>query len=431
MAENNLNSLYPHPPEQTKGLLNGSPAEVIGVVSALNNIRQQNAKFGADQAIGQAYTNALQPDGSIDQNALAGGLKRPEASFGLPEAASRVIAQRGGDISNTTAQLEQHAKQQGFLVDALGALADDPKLTYDKVRNTAVTFARNLKLPGSMVNSWLSTLPRQQGALKETLNQMRNVAIGSSGTSASHPTVDANGAPISITKGEFLSKSGQGGVPAGLAPGEAGLAESAAGRAATLQSSASTAPQYHADLDNLKQLSKVIDIGGPTVPFEKNFAQLASRFGLPSTLGPEQLKGVEEFDKIANQISLNQSKLFHGSDAGLHTVVGANPSTSMSKYGREGVIDMLQGNQDAIDITRKAWLKARANGAKPGDYDMFAERMGQELDPRVFQFNRLNRANQQKFLSQMDPSELKDFEEKFKSSVEKKWVKPLKAPDAK
>ena len=146
---------------------------------------------------------------------------------------------------------------------------------------------------------------------------------------------------------------------------------------------------------------------------------------------PEQLKAGESFDKIANQISLNQSQLFHGSDAGLHTVVGANPSTSMSKFGREGVIDMLHGNQDAIDVTRKAWLQARANGAKPGDYDLFAERMGQEIDPRVFQFNRLNRDNQQKFLSQMDPADLKEFEDKFKNAVSKKWVKPLKPADAK
>jgi hypothetical protein len=85
---------------------------------------------------------------------------------------------------------------------------------------------------------------------------------------------------------------------------------------------------------------------------------------------------------------------------------------------------MLHGNQDAIDVTRKAWLKARANGAKPGDYDLFAERMGQELDPRVFQFNRLSRENQQKFLSQMSPADAKEFEDKFANAYEKKWVNP-------
>lgn len=391
-----VNALYPQPPAAPAASLASDPAKVVGLMNALNQNKMFNATFPAES-------------------------QRPQAALDSQ------------NIANDTALLDQHAKQQGFLVDSLGALADDPKLNYDKVRNTAVTLARNLKLPGEMVNSWLGGLPRDSAGLKDNLNQMRNLALGSAGTSGSHPTVDQSGAQTNITKGEFLSRSGQGGVPAGLAPGEQGLAESAAGRAAKLQSSASTSPQYHADLENLKSESKILDnLGGPTFETEKKLNQLSSRLGgFGITMTPDQLKAGESFDKIANQISLNQSQSFHGSDAGLHTVVGANPSTSMSKFGREGVIDMLHGNQDAIDVTRKAWLKARANGAKPGDYDLFAERIGQEIDPRVFQFNRLNRDNQQKFLSQMDPSDLKEFEEKFKNSVDKKWVKPLKAADAK
>jgi hypothetical protein len=219
-------------------------------------------------------------------------------------------------------------------------------------------------------------------------------------------------------------------MPTGLAPGEQGLAESTSGRAARLQSTAATSPQYHADLDNLKQESKVLDnLGGPTFETEKKLNQLATRLGgFGITMTPDQLKAGESFDKIANQISLNQSQMFHGSDAGLHTVVGANPSSSMSKFGREGVIDMLQGNQDAIDITRKAWLKARANGAPASSYDLFAEQMGNQIDPRVFQFNRLSRDNQQKFLSQMGPQQVGEFEQKYKTAIGNKWVKPLKSP---
>jgi len=195
-----------------------------------------------------------------------------------------------------------------------------------------------------------------------------------------------------------------------------------------LQATASTTQQYHADLDNLKQLSKTLDIGGPTVELEKKVNQLGSRFGLSVTMTPDQLKSAEEFDKIANQISLNQSQNFHGSDAGLHTVVGANPSSSMSTYGREGVIDMLQGNQDAIDTTRRAWLRARANGAPASSYDQFAEQIGQTLDPRVFQFNRMSRQNQQKFLNSMPSEDIPAFEDKFKTAIANKWVQPPKKP---
>jgi hypothetical protein len=38
----------------------------------------------------------------------------------------------------------------------------------------------------------------------------------------------------------------------------------------------------------------------------------------------------------------------------------------------------------------------------------------------------MNRENQQKFLSQIDPSELPDFEAKYQEAIRQKWVKPLK-----
>lgn len=432
MADANaLASLYPQPvaPSQGNALMN-DPAKALALVGQLNQNALFQQQFASRKAIGQAYQGAIQPDGSIDTPSLMRAIQQsPDAAFMAGEASAGALDRQGKQISNTTAQLEQDTKKNSFLVDALGSLADDPKLNADKVRNVAVTLARNLKLPGSMVNAWLYDLPKDQAGLRDRLTQMRNVAIGSAGTAVRvEGAPDASGAPQRTPLG---AANYSGTTPVGLAPGEAALSESAGARAAKLQSSASTSPQYHADLENLRQESKVMgSVGGPTTETEKKINQIASRFGFSVSMTPDQLKSVESFDKIANQISLNQSTMFHGSDAGLHTVVGANASTSMSQYGREGVIDMLHGNQDAIDVMRKTWLQARANGAKPGDYDMFAERMGQEIDPRVFQFNRLSRDNQQKFLSQMEPEDLKEFEDKFKNAVSKKWVKPLKPAPA-
>src|SRR5882757_6321074 len=115
MPEGNaLSGLYPQPPAQSQNIAN-DPAKVIGIVNALNQNKMFNATFPA---------LSQQPQANLE----------------------------GTQIANTSAQLEQHAKQQSFLIDSLGSLADDPKLNYDKVRNTAAMFARNLKLPGEMVN---------------------------------------------------------------------------------------------------------------------------------------------------------------------------------------------------------------------------------------------------------------------------------------
>ena len=144
-------------------------------------------------------------------------------------------------------------------------------------------------------------------------------------------------------------------------------------------------------------------------------------------MNPDQLRALESFDKIANQISLNQGQFFGGTDASRNMTLGANPNSSMSRFGREGVIDMLHGNQDAIDRTRQLWLDARARGVPANSYDVFINDLSKKLDPRVFQFNRLSRENQQKFLNTLGADNLAEFEQKYRSAIDQKWVRPLKA----
>lgn len=391
MADGNtLSSLYPQPPAQTAApnALLSDPAKAIGLMDSATRLRLLNDQY---DALSQQPGAALQ----------------------------------GQQISNQTSQMEQNEKASQIAAHYFGTLPDDAK-SDDVMRMKMAIRAVHPNISASTINTIADTALRDPKGIKNGLNTLRTIGVSpESMVSRVTGPPSASGAPTTVPATSAI-RSGQ--METGLAPGEQPLAEGAAERAARLQATASTSPQYHADLENLRQESKVMgSVGGPTTDTEKKVNQIASRFGFTVSMSPDQLKSTESFDKIANQISLNQSQFFHGSDAGLHTVVGANPSTSMSQFGREGIIDMLHGNQDAIDVTRKAWLAARANGAAPKDYDLFAERMGQEVDPRVFQFNRLSRDNQQKFLSQMDPGDLKEFEEKFKNAVSHKWVKPLKA----
>ena len=188
------------------------------------------------------------------------------------------------------------------------------------------------------------------------------------------------------------------------------------------------------------------NLGGPTQPFEKKANEVLARFGLSGlgTMTPDQLRAAESFDKIVNGISLRQGQVFGGTDASRNMTLGATPNTGMSRYGRDGMIDMAQGNQDMVDRARGIWLDARGRGAPANSYDAFMDQLTKPLekdvsgnwvgglDPRVFQFNRLSRPNQQKFLSQIDPDDLGDFEQKYQAAIDRKWVKPLKkiAPNA-
>ena len=183
-----------------------------------------------------------------------------------------------------------------------------------------------------------------------------------------------------------------------------------------------------ADLENLKTESRTLDkVGGPTFEAEKKLNQVASRFGFTLTMTPEQLASGEAFDKTVNQISLRQGQMFGGTDASRHRrLASGTPSTSMSKFGREGVIDMALGNQDAIDTAREEWFKQSRGGGTAQQFDGFMHDMGKRIDPRLFQFNRLSRENQQKFLHNMTRSEALDFEDKYTAAAHRGWVQELK-----
>lgn len=416
---------YPGAPAQNGGsLATMNPLQVLATANYAQQFQNNQRTIAARQATGEAYQGAMNDDGSIDQGKLATALRAsPEAAYGLPEVAGQALSQ-------ATTQTELDAKRHSFGIDAIGALADDPKLTKDKVISTYVTLARNLRLPAWQVNNTLDSIPSGGSALKDWVTTRRNLAIGSAG--ASTPTtsgITPEGAPVTGSRGGFnYQTAGGGGIQSGLAPGEQGLSESAAGRAANLQATASSSPQYHADLENLRQDSAVMgNLGGPTQDVEKKLNQLSTRVaGFGITMSPDQLRASESFDKVASNIALNQAKMLGGTDSTRSMSVGATPNSGMSRYGRDGVIDMLQGNQDAIDTARNAWLDARSKGAAAGSHDIFMNKISKVLDPRLFQFNRLSRDNQQKFYSQLPPSEVAAFESKYEAAAKRGWVEPPK-----
>jgi hypothetical protein len=389
-----ISSLYPQPSAPGGGVnaLLSNPASAINLLSSLQDyqIKQQQAP-----ALGQIPAASLQ----------------------------------GQQIQNRTAQMSQDEAGTQIAAHYFGTLPDNA--TPDDVYRMKMAIrATHPNISADTINTVGDVALRDPTSLKNGIATLRTMGLSPEAMVSrvtGPPT--PGGQPTTIPQTTAIRS---GALATGLAPGESELLTSPAARADRLQSTAATSPQYHADLENLKQDSSVLgNLGGPTVETEKKLNQLSTRLGgFGITMSPDQLRSLESFDKIANQISLNQSQFFHGSDAGLHTVVGANPSSSMSRFGREGVIDMLQGNQDAIDVTRKAWLKARAMGAPASSYDQFAETMGETIDPRVFQFNRLNRDNQQKFLSQMEPEDIPVFEQKYQDAVKRNWVKPLKAAKA-
>jgi hypothetical protein len=390
-----LSSLFPQAPQPGAGnALIGDPAKAVGLMDAATRLRLLNDQYSA-----------------LSQ--------QPQAAL------------TGQNIANQTSQMKQNEDATQIAAHYFGTLPDNA--TPDDIYRMKMAIrAVHPNISADTINTMADVALRDPKSIKNGIATLRTIGMSPEAmVSRVQGPPGAGGAPTTIPQTSAVRADGS--ITTALPPGETQLLEAPASRAEKLQATAGTSPQYHADLENLRQLSKDIPLSGPGLAEgEKKLNQIASRLGLPGTVTADQLSKAEEFDKIANQISLNQSTLFHGSDASLHTVVGANPSLSMSQIGREGVIGMLQGNQDAIDTARKAWLRARASGSvRAQDFDLFMDQVGQQLDPRVFQFNRMSKDNRQKFLDSIrEPDELKRFEDNYKTAVKNKWVPPLSKADS-
>jgi hypothetical protein len=63
-------SLYPQPVAPTTPNLLADPTKILGLVGQLNQNALFQQQFSARKAIGQAYQDAIRPDGSIDTQTL-------------------------------------------------------------------------------------------------------------------------------------------------------------------------------------------------------------------------------------------------------------------------------------------------------------------------------------------------------------------------
>lgn len=437
---NALSSLYPQPvaPPQNNALLS-DPSKILGIVGQLNQNALFSQQLNARKAIGQVYQNAIQPDGSINTRALMQGIKEnPDAGFMAGEASQGALARQGQAltntgqaISNTTAQFDQKAKMQQFAANSF-SMIDPEKPTKEQVLNWSVMMKRNFpNMPSAMINGMAETALNDPQGLAHGVGVMKNMALGAGGTSERmEGPPDATGSATTISKGQ--ANLTPGGIVKSLPPGSGDYLAASAKAGTDLEATARTYPQDVADLSNLVQEGKILsNKTGPTFEAEKKINTVLNRFGIQGTMSHDELAAGDSFDKIAKQITTNQAAaLGGGTDAGRAMILGATPNTSMSQYGIEGVGQMMLGNRDAINTARQEWIKAKKAGNLPQNAHLdWLNDFTQDFDPRVFQFNRMSRDNQQKFLHNMDPADVQDFDRKYRDAIDKKWVKPLKKND--
>jgi hypothetical protein len=91
-------------------------------------LRQNQLQFGANQAISQAYSQSVNPDGTVDFNKLQSLAAQNGAGAFLPQFMGQIAQQRNQQLQYDTGKLELALKQQQSIRGMIGSLAVDPEI---------------------------------------------------------------------------------------------------------------------------------------------------------------------------------------------------------------------------------------------------------------------------------------------------------------
>jgi hypothetical protein len=398
-------------PVQGNALMS-DPSKVLGIIGQLNQNALFQQQFNARKAVGQAYQNAIQPDGSIDTQSLMQGIKSsPDAAFMAGEAASGALSRQGQQIDNAQKMFGLQAGQNKLVLDSLGTLADKPKVTDEDLRHWATTVARNSGIPTEQILSTVQSLPKDQAGRHEALTSLRNMAIGSAGTAGrveAPPT--AGGAPQRASLGAI---NYAGSTPVGLSPAAATTNE----RSGAAYSAASEAAgNYGNRVNPLRQAIPILenmkdtDIG-PISDKWNEIKSTAVNLGAGPLAGidPEKIKDYNELKKYFNQYSVQSGATLgpHTND-GLAAAVTSNPNTKMDKLSASELSKVALG----VERMRQAGVlefneKVDRGEADPSNFNKFMVDWGTKQDPRAFVYDLMSKEQQDKIKKGLPPAELK------------------------
>lgn len=420
-----LSALYPKPPDPGNNALAGDPSRVINLLGGITNLQRSQSELGAKTAIGEAWQRGIRPDGSVDLPAIAQGIGRdPRAAYMAPEAADTLLGQRGKQIANATAQFDQFAKQNQFIADGLGTLANMPNPSMEDVRRFVVTAARNTGVPSSILNGWMASLPRDPAQLKQALSTIGGMAIGSAQGATPDVTGFGPGGEASVgTRGQATQLRQAPAQPqaapgiVGMRPGQAeaatALATSGAQSANALTTANDTSMVRKGMLGNLEEDLNHFKPGAGSEweLLAKNWANRNVPMPPGWQFDPKSIASQEAFNKQAVQLAQQQFAAIGGTgtDAKFSSAFETSPNQALSKMGNQGIIKLLKGNEDAIQAKNKAWQKWLSSGHGPDTYPQFSLDFNERFDPRVFQFKYLTPKERQDYIERMDENDRDHF----------------------
>ncbi|MFM0020915.1 hypothetical protein [Paraburkholderia azotifigens] len=410
----------------------------------------QQQQLDANRATSAAYQQATDPTtGQVDNNKLVGILSQdPAAAYNLPQVIQGINTQKQQQQTLQTGRLDQSIKAQSALRQGLGSLLTKPDLSPQDVQGFATTQLQAGAITPQVYQAEMQSMPQDPQQLRQwvsqhymsalsgetqlhamlpqyaqintgpatvAVNQNPMAAGGGVGTvgytvqnglspsdAASPVTVNANGQPTMITKGQFAA--GQGGAPAagqGAAPAVPGqlpgggfsaspplgadkIAGDAAARYGNLQQAASQAKPLMQTYDLAAQALQST-IAGKGAGAALNVPALLNTFGIQA--GSDSLKNnqllVNYLNSAADQAA--SSLGLSGSDSRLAAAKAGQPDASnMNAPALLESIQHVKGLQQAVLDRQQATTNFLAqNGNNASTLPQFETKWNQSFNPDV------------------------------------------------
>ena len=387
-------SLYPAAPQPNQGIA-GNPLQTIGAVGELQRIgimAQQAPALG--QIPGQELSNL--------------------------------------QLANQTGQMQLRDSMRKIVWGALGnSIASMPNPQEDDVHNAVVNLSRVYPQIATTAPDIFSSasdmLFNGGGGIKQNAaTMMASVMAPESAATRVQGPPTAGGAP---TTQPLASANVAGTQPIGNPPG---FAERAAGGATidtqlagNLANAAESSPARIGMLGNLSNDLQNFT-SGPGADWTKVGKAWVNR-NIPLPAGwqfdPGSIASQEQFVKQAGQLAQQQFAAMGGTgtDQQFGSAFATNPNDTLSQLGNQGIINLLRGNEDALQSKNRAWLSI-ANANPNASYRQFSQQFNNNYDPRVFQFNYLTPAQRQAYVTSMAAQDRPAFFRNIATAQKNGWV---------
>lgn len=205
------------PPDPVAGI-----SSAVGLANGIVQNRIAQQELASRQAIGNAFQNAVGPNGQFDPNAaLTGVAGDPAGAYGAPEAVQRALTARTTNLANQGAEVEQSQTRMNDFYNSLGPLLADKNNppTRAQVIGLATDMLHQHRILPQDFSAITTELPLDNGAVAGYAQNKFGSALSASQQASAGPEVSTSAGKFTPTVGQFFRGATAGGPTATAADG--------------------------------------------------------------------------------------------------------------------------------------------------------------------------------------------------------------------